>query len=136
MSLLEKVAADCEREVGLKFVLLTKPKAEDGSAQMRQLLASIRSEAEDGADPLVGSLPKDKHEGKVAELWGSCCADSGLAFVDASAGFAELLAPKDASEVLNIKKAAMLGAKVGKTCKGMHRTSPCMHAVGFFFCST
>eukprot|EP00798_Chlamydomonas_sp_ICE-L_P025578 gene25578-11229_t len=111
VSLLEKLSADCEKETGLKLVLLTKPKAEDGGAQMKELLESIRTVE---GEPVVGSLPRDKHEGKLFELWASNCSESGLAFVDAAPGLADLLSCKDASETLNIKKAAMLGSKVMK----------------------
>jgi len=108
-SLLEPLAATCQSDVGLKLKLLIKPKAEDGSVQMQQLVDAIK-EAESNA--VVGTLPKDKHDGKVAELFIRVFADSGLTQVDASGGFADLLSCKDQTEILNVKKAAMLASKV------------------------
>ena len=110
-SLLEPLKGPCEADAGLKMTLLVRPKAEDGSAQMQQLLEAIKS-AE--SQPLVGHLPKDKHEGKVVELFSQLLTDSGIASVDVAAGVAELLSKKDAGEVLNVKKAAMLGSKVSR----------------------
>ena len=51
-------------------------------------------------------------------------SESGLSLVDASAGVADLLSCKDATEVLNVKKAAMLASKVGG------RAHACMHPQG------
>lgn len=48
---------------------------------------------------MVGQLPKDKHTGKLVEVWNSALAGSGLAQVDVSGGIADLLAVKDANEV-------------------------------------
>eukprot|EP00955_Chlamydomonas_euryale_P086243 364199-Chlamydomonas_euryale.AAC.5 len=62
----------------------------------------------------VGMLPKDKHTGKVAEVYESVLDKSGLELVDCHSGLADLLAIKDPSEVLNVKKAAMLASKVMK----------------------
>ncbi len=60
----------------------------------------------------VGTLPKDKHEGPVATLWGSQLEASGLPTVDVAPGLADLFGVKDASEVMNVKKAAYLASKV------------------------
>ncbi len=64
--------------------------------QCNQLLEAARSAA---ASPVVGQLPKDKHTGKLVEVWNSALAGSGLAQVDVSGGIADLLAVKDANEV-------------------------------------
>lgn len=53
------------------------------------------------------------------------CVLSPSQVVDVAAGFADVLACKDADEILNVKKAAMLGAKVGSTCKGQSATYAC-----------
>ncbi|KAG1678588.1 hypothetical protein FOA52_012595 [Chlamydomonas sp. UWO 241] len=109
--LLQPLSDRCLADTGLKFTVLVKPKAEDGSTQMRQLLDAVRAADE---SPAVGVLPKDKHTGKVSELFESLLAESQLPTVDCSAGLADLLATKDPSEVLNVKKAAMLASKVMK----------------------
>ena len=44
--------------------------------------------------------------------------ESGLSLVDASAGVADLLSCKDATEVLNVKKAAMLASKASRVLRG------------------
>lgn len=61
-TLLQPLADRCQSDVGLKLELLIKPKQEDGAAQMQQLVDTIKA-AE--PVPVVGHLPKDKHEGKV-----------------------------------------------------------------------
>lgn len=62
-TLLQPLADRCQSDVGLKLELLIKPKQEDGAAQMQQLVDTIKA-AE--PEPIVGHLPKDKHEGKVS----------------------------------------------------------------------
>lgn len=62
-TLLQPLADRCQSDVGLKLELLIKPKQEDGAAQMQQLVDTIKA-AE--PQPIVGHLPKDKHEGKVS----------------------------------------------------------------------
>ncbi len=117
VSLLQPLVERCQTECGIKIELLAKPKLEDGAVQMQQLLDAIKAADPDASDAvLVGTLPKDKHEGKIAELFGQLANDpaSGLTLIDASAGLADLLSCKDASEVLNVKKAAMLASKVGQ----------------------
>lgn len=49
---------------------------------------------------------------QVAELFATVFAPPELNMVDASGGLADLLSCKDAAEVLNVKKAAMLASKV------------------------
>ncbi|GIL93381.1 hypothetical protein Vretifemale_20793, partial [Volvox reticuliferus] len=109
-SLLQPLVDACSRgEAGsLQMELLVKPKAEDGSAQCAQLLDAARA-AE--ADPVVGHLPKDKHTGKLHEVWVAALGASGMSTVDINSGIADLLAIKDSNEILNVKKAALLAAK-------------------------
>lgn len=61
---------------------------------------------------MLGTLRKDKHEGKLHQLWTSTLAEAGLTIVDAAAGLADVLAVKDVAEVVNVKKASLLAAKV------------------------
>lgn len=53
-------------------------------------------------------LPQEKPEGVLCELWQQALAKSGAKTVDIAAGLADVLAVKDAVEVLNTKKAAHL----------------------------
>lgn len=99
--------------LGVKMVMHVKPKSEDGSTQFRELITAIQA-AEDVKDPLVGTLPKDKHSGKFVEAYNTVMSESGLSTVDVAPGFADLLAVKDAGETMNHKKAAMLAARVMK----------------------
>ena len=70
VNLLQPLIERCQQECGIKLVLLAKPKAEDGSVQIQQLISSIQSDPLAQGSPIpVGHLPKDKHEGKVAELF-------------------------------------------------------------------
>ena len=115
VNLLQPLVERCQQECGIKLELLAKPKAEDGTAQLQQMISAIKAAEGEASGPIsVGNLPKDKHEGKVYELFNQLLGapESGLALVDASAGVADLLSCKDASEVLNVKKAAMLASKV------------------------
>ncbi|GFR48098.1 hypothetical protein Agub_g9783 [Astrephomene gubernaculifera] len=109
-SLLQPAVEACARgEAGSARVeMLVKPKADDGAGLCGQLLDAAR-EAE--AHPVLGQLPKDKHTGKLIEVWNAAVANSGLQQVDVNGGVADLLACKDANEILNVKKAALLAAK-------------------------
>lgn len=107
-NLLEPLSEECSKKAGVKLVLHSKPKSEDGSAQIRELLQISQKEA----GSTIGCLPKEKHEGKFYELWTSMLGDSGLTQVDVAAGFADLLSCKDPAEILNVKKAALLASKV------------------------
>ena len=71
VSLLQPLVERCQQECGVKLELLAKPKQEDGSTQMKQMIEAIKAAAgaEAGAAVTVGNLPKDKHGGKVAELF-------------------------------------------------------------------
>ena len=51
--------------------------------------------------------------------------ESGLSLVDASAGVADLLSCKDATEVLNVKKAAMLASKASRVLGGLGGEGRC-----------
>lgn len=89
-----------------------KGKQEDGSAQIAACLDAVKTSTENA--PVVGHLPKDKHQGAFAELVEKSIKESGLSTVDASAGFADVFAVKSAPEILNVKKAALLASKVMK----------------------
>lgn len=109
-SLLQPLSSAAEAQ-GVKLTLHVKGKQEDGSVQVQELVDAINA-AE--AAPVVGNLPKDKHEGKFIELYNNLFSNSGLQTVDVSGGIADVLASKEASEILNVKKAAMLASKAMK----------------------
>ncbi|KAG2482945.1 hypothetical protein HYH03_018170 [Edaphochlamys debaryana] len=88
--------------------VLVKSKADDGAGLCSQLLDAARAAS---PSPVMGQLAKDKHTGKLMDVWTQAVTDSGLEQVDISGGVADLLACKDANEVLNVKKAALLAAK-------------------------
>lgn len=64
--------------------------------QCTQLLDAARTAS---GSPVVGHLPKDKHTGKLIDVWTSAMTESGLTQVDINNGVADLLACKDANEV-------------------------------------
>ncbi len=53
---------------------------------------------------MVGSLPKDKHHGKLVDMYSNAMGQSGFTLVDVAAGFADLFSIKEAPEVMNHKK--------------------------------
>lgn len=112
VEVLQPVVAAAEAQ-GIKMVMHVKPKAEDGSAQVKELITAIQAD-QDTKDVTVGSLVKDKHNGKFVEVYNATMAEGGLQIVDVAPGLADLLSVKDANEVLNHKKAAMLASRVLK----------------------
>ena len=109
--MLQSLTDECKATAGKALVLHIKPKAGDGAEQMQELLDLLQASS---SSPVVGTLPKDKHTGKFVELYEAKLGGTELATVDVSLGCADLLSCKDAAEVLNVKKAAMLAAKVMK----------------------
>ncbi|CAD7701780.1 unnamed protein product [Ostreobium quekettii] len=110
VQLFQKLANPCTERVGVKMVFHTKPKGEDGSAQVADLMAAIKA-----CEPsVVGCLPKEQHEGKLAERWAEAFGEVKENAVDVSAGLGALMALKDDEEVKKVKKAAFLAAKVMK----------------------
>ncbi len=105
---------------GKELVLHIKPKSEDGSKECQALLDAVRSSSD---APVLGTL-KDKHEGKFYPVWQAALEASGIATADVSAGVADLLSIKDAAEVMNVKKASFLAAKVRS--RGSGRCGLCM----------
>lgn len=59
-------------------------------------------------------MVQEKQAGKVAEAWAAALESRGMLAVDIAAGIAETLGVKDAVEIMNIKKAALLAAKTAK----------------------
>lgn len=112
VEVLQPLSAAAEAQ-GVKLVCHAKQKSEDGSAQFKELVNAIQA-AEDAKEHVLGHLPKDKHTGKFVDVYNSVMAESGMSMVDVASAFADLLAVKDAAEIMNHKKAAMLAARVVK----------------------
>ena len=83
------------------------------SPQCKQLLDAAR-EAE--PELVLGQLPKDKHAGKVIEVWTAAGAEAGVACVVVSGGMSDLLACKDPNEVRSGRR-----SRRGGRGRGTHR---------------
>ena len=57
-------------------------------------------------------ISREKPDGGLSALWHSSAAAAGLEQVDIGPALARLMAPKDAAEITNIKRAAHLSASV------------------------
>ena len=88
----------------MKLKLIPKQKSEDGSSQISDLISKLEGQ---GGQKL-GSLVKEKPDGKLSQLWASSVADSSLTVVDVSVGISDVLSEKDEAEVKNIKRACYL----------------------------
>jgi hypothetical protein len=95
-------------EHGIKLVTHIKPKHEEGGAQVREMLEAVKA-AEgmppaDQGGPLLGCLPKEKHSGKLVEVFNNVVSELGLRTVDVGNGYADMLAVKEQPEIMNHKK--------------------------------
>ena len=84
-----------------------KLKGSDGRDHVSDLLALAR---EAGAP--LGVLSREKPDGGLSTLWHESAASAGLEQVDVAPALARLMAPKDATEITNIKRAAHLSTSV------------------------
>ena len=104
LDILEQLKDICS-ERNIKLNLLLKSKADGGIPQMEQLIEAIRGSSE---SPSIGMVVKEKPSGKFADAWADLVAKSNVPVVDISQNLGSLMSPKDAEEILNIKKAAFL----------------------------
>ncbi|GMH36216.1 hypothetical protein BSKO_04084 [Bryopsis sp. KO-2023] len=111
ISYLKPLQSKCESEVGIKLVLHTKSKSDDGASMIETLISLIKGQ---GAKARVGTLTKEHPTGKICDLWMNGVGEIKENLVDVSLGIAGLLACKNSSEVVNVKKAALLASKVMK----------------------
>ncbi|CAI7763298.1 unnamed protein product [Closterium sp. NIES-54] len=127
---LEAVRRVCaEKSGGVEMVLHPKPRSEDGSSQMAQVIDAIRASGAGsaGGGPVrLGVLAKEAPEGAIMEKWaaaveaaagggeGGESGGEGLETVDVGPALGDVLAVKDEGEVINIKKAAFLSAQALK----------------------
>lgn len=111
-ALLQELVTPAQHEANIKLQFLERAKGEDGSAQIQKLIDVLKKQAAQGS---VGTLPKDKPEGKLTDMWSSALEKSGLSTIDVGNALADLLSVKDDNEVTNVKKAAFMTASVMKT---------------------
>lgn len=106
-TLLQTLVGDCKANTGVSITLHARPKGEDGTAQMNDVLAAIKAASD---SPMLGTLPKEKPEGAFAATWQGVLDGSGLPTADVAAGLGECFSCKDPEEIKNVKKAAHLSA--------------------------
>ncbi|GJP56969.1 hypothetical protein CLOM_g16021 [Closterium sp. NIES-68] len=124
---LEAVRRVCaEKSGGIEMVLHPKPRSEDGSSQMAQVISAIRASGAGsaGGGPVrLGVLAKEAPEGAVMEKWAAAVAaaasggeggEGAVETVDVGPALGDVLAVKDDGEVINVKKAAFLSAQALK----------------------
>ncbi|GJP78485.1 hypothetical protein CLOP_g8779 [Closterium sp. NIES-67] len=111
---------------GIEMVLHPKPRSEDGSSQMAQVISAIRASGAGsaGGGPVrLGVLAKEAPEGAVMEKWAAAVAaaasggeggEGAVETVDVGPALGDVLAVKDDGEVINVKKAAFLSAQALK----------------------
>lgn len=108
MSYLKPLEPACQAEAGVKLVFHEKTKQDDGSALIATLFDKIKEFEK------IGTLTKETVTGRICDLWKGAISASKEQIVDIGLGVAGLLAVKTTSEILNVKKAALLAAKVMK----------------------
>uniref|UniRef100_A0ACD5VI28 Uncharacterized protein n=1 Tax=Avena sativa TaxID=4498 RepID=A0ACD5VI28_AVESA len=99
------------KSVGVDIMLHVLRKDDDGSVLMDKIICAICAHSESN-HVVVGHLAREKPEGKVLEAWSEKLHGSRLKLFDVSSGISELLAVKDAAEIIYVKKAAHLAASV------------------------
>lgn len=116
-SLLNVVKSAAKEAADVEIIMHVKAKNEDGTAQMDNVLHSIRMQTKsDGPDTsiVIGYIAKEAPEGKLLEIWTDKMKNSSLPLSDISNGLADLFAVKEQSEIINVKKAAYLTASAMK----------------------
>uniref|UniRef100_R7WDH2 FACT complex subunit n=1 Tax=Aegilops tauschii TaxID=37682 RepID=R7WDH2_AEGTA len=99
------------KEAGVDIVLHILKKGDDGSALMDEIIRAVCAHSESN-NVVIGHLAREKPEGKFLEAWSEKLHRSRLKLFDVSSGISELLAVKDATEIMYVKKAAFLAASV------------------------
>lgn len=99
------------KAVGVDVVLHSLEKGDDGSALMDEVIRAVCAHSESNS-VVIGLSVREKPEGKVLEAWSEKLHGSRLKLSDVSSGISELLAVKDVTEIMYVKKAAYLTASV------------------------
>ncbi|KAF8086502.1 hypothetical protein N665_0623s0009 [Sinapis alba] len=110
-TLLEVVKQPAHDELGIDVVLHVKAKGDDGTGQMDAVFRAIRDGKE---SQVVGHIAREAPEGKLLETWTERLKNAKFQFVDITAGFSDIFAAKDGTEILNVKKASYLAYSVMK----------------------
>ncbi|KDP40616.1 hypothetical protein JCGZ_24615 [Jatropha curcas] len=110
-SLLEVVKKPAQEVAGgIDVVIHVKPKGNDGTGLMEAIFRAFRTQANAN---VIGYIAKEEPEGTLLETWAEKLKTAGFQKIsDVSNGFSDLLAMKDADEILNVKKAAYLTVNV------------------------
>ncbi|KAL0916492.1 hypothetical protein M5K25_014012 [Dendrobium thyrsiflorum] len=110
-AVLESVKRSAKDAVDADIIIHVKQKSDDVSALIDGLLNAIHSESE---KPIIGRIQREEPEGKLMESWLEKLGGSNVQLSDITAGFSELFAIKDASELNCVRKAAYLTSTVMK----------------------
>lgn len=110
-TVLETIKRSAKDAVDADVILHVKQKGDDVSALIDGLLHAIQNESE---KPIIGRIQREEPEGKLMETWVEKLAGSNLQLSDITAGFSELFAIKDATELNCVRKAAYLTSTVMK----------------------
>lgn len=108
MSYLKPLESTSQEQAGVKLVFHEKTKQDDGSALVAALFATVKESKK------IGTFTKETVSGRICDLWKDAISAAKEQIVDVGLGVAGLLAVKAPTEILNVKKAALLAAKVMK----------------------
>ncbi|KAF7278316.1 hypothetical protein GWI33_008533 [Rhynchophorus ferrugineus] len=93
-------------QVQLNLIIRDKDKDNEN---IKQLVTAIK-ESKNGK--VVGNFPKDNYQGPFMDNWRSALKKENFELVDASSSVAYLMAPKEESEIITIKKACLVTVDV------------------------
>ncbi|KAF0888486.1 hypothetical protein E2562_014723 [Oryza meyeriana var. granulata] len=108
---LKPLKVPVSKAVSIDIVLHNSAKGDNGSSLMDEIFRAVCSHSE-SKSVVIGHLAREKPEGKVLEAWSEKLNGSRLRLSDMSSGMSNLLAVKDATEIMYVKKAAYLTASV------------------------
>ncbi|KAF2300884.1 hypothetical protein GH714_018015 [Hevea brasiliensis] len=95
---------------GIDVAIHVKAKGDDGTSIMEAIFRAIRVQPNAN---VIGYIAKEAPEGTLLETWAQKLKTAGFQQIaDVTNGFSDLLALKDAEEILNVKKAAYLSVSV------------------------
>ncbi|KAL6623169.1 hypothetical protein ACP70R_033048 [Stipagrostis hirtigluma subsp. patula] len=109
--LLQPLKVPVSKAVGVDIVLHNLEKGDNGSSLMDKVLHSVFAHSESNS-LVIGHIAREKPEGSILEEWARKLHGSMSKLYDVSGGISELLAVKDVTEIMYVKKAAYLTASV------------------------
>ncbi|XP_030751148.1 FACT complex subunit spt16 [Sitophilus oryzae] len=95
-----------ESQVQLNLIVRDKDK---DSENFKTLISAIKQSKKGKS---VGHFPKDNYAGALMDSWKGALKKEGFEMIDASASVAYLMAPKEDSEIVTIKKACLVSVDV------------------------